>query len=239
MVTGGGRGIGRAIADRLVREGSPVAVTYRTSGDDARAWAAAVERSGGKAAAIALDLRDPEGPRAAAEEARRSLGEIRLLVNNAGVRRDGALFRQEEEDWREGIETNLAVAYRMSRAVIVSMMKARAGSILNIASVSGLIGTSGQTNYSAAKAGLIGFTKALAREGATRGVRVNALALGLIDAGMTERLEEPVKEKIRGMIPLDRLGKAEEVASVAAFLLSKRAGYITGQVIPVDGGLSM
>lgn len=239
IVTGGTGGIGRAIATRLVREGALVAVTYHSAEEAARAWVEEMEASDGRAVALRLDLRDPSAPQAVFEEARERLGEIRFLVNNAGVRRDSAIFNQEEEDWRDVMDTHLEGTYRMTRAVIVPMMKARSGVILNIASVSAILGTAGQTNYSAAKAGVIGFTRALAREAGPRGVRVNALALGLIDAGMTRRLEEDAIEPIRSRIPLGRLGTAEEVASVALFFLSDRARYVSGQVLRVDGGLAM
>lgn len=239
IVTGGSGGIGQAIATRLVREGAVVAVTYRTSEEKARAWVEEAKASGGKAIALPLDLRDPKASGSLVEEVRRRLGEIQFLVNNAGVRKDAAIFNQGEDDWREVVETNLEGPYRMVRAVIVPMLKRQSGVILNIASVSAVMGTAGQTNYAAAKAGLIGLTKSLAREVAPRQVRVNALALGLIDTGLTEGVDGRVKERIRSWTPLGRLGTAEEAASAAIFLLSDRSRYITGQVVPVDGGLSM
>jgi 3-oxoacyl-[acyl-carrier protein] reductase len=228
LVTGGSRGIGRAIATGLARAGAKVAITYRSS---------RVEPIG-EGLALPLDLTDPEGPPRVAEEVRERLGPVEILVNNAGVRRDGMIFTLDEAEWSEVIETHLLGAYRMTRAVIVSMMKARSGSILNIASVSGLLGTAGQTSYSAAKAGLMGFTKALAREAAPRGVRVNALALGLIDSGMTRDLPDRVRERILGETPLARLGTEPEVVGPALYLLSERASYVTGQVVRVDGGVA-
>lgn len=228
LVTGASRGIGRAIAAGLAREGARVAITYRS---------AKVEAMGG-GMALPLDLMDPDGPPAVAEKVRDELGPVEILVNNAGVRRDGMIFTLEEAEWSEVIETHLLGAYRMTRAVIVSMMKARAGAILNISSVSGILGTAGQTSYSAAKAGLVGFTKALAREAAPRGVRVNALALGLIDSGMTRDLPDRVRDRILAETPLGRLGTEPEVTAAALFLLSHRSSYVTGQVVRVDGGVA-
>ncbi|MCZ6601448.1 MAG: 3-oxoacyl-ACP reductase FabG [Planctomycetota bacterium] len=239
LVTGGSRGIGRAIASRLLAEGASVAITYNTSEKAAKDWAEEANSSGRTAAAFQLDLRDPEAPGIVVKQVREQIGEIGILVNNAGVRRDGAIFNQDEEAWREVIQIHLEGAYRMTRSVIVAMLKIRSGVILNVVSVSALLGTAGQTNYAAAKAGLIGFTRSLARESAPRGVRCNAVALGLIDAGITRELSEKVKERILAEIPLGRLGSANEAASAALYLISDRSKYITGQVVPVDGGISM
>jgi 3-oxoacyl-[acyl-carrier protein] reductase len=230
LVTGGSRGIGRAIAAELARAGAAVVVGYRSGADEAEAVAAEI---GGRA--VQADVSDDGEARRLVEEA----GELDILVNNAGITRDGLLMRMPDEDWRIVLETNLGGVFHTCRAASRGMLKRRAGSIVNISSVVGVHGNPGQTNYAAAKAGIIGFTKSLARELGNRGVRANVVAPGYISTRLTEELPEELKELMLQNTPLGRFGSPEEVAGAVRFLCSDDAAFITGEVLLVDGGLGM
>jgi 3-oxoacyl-[acyl-carrier protein] reductase len=234
LVTGGSRGIGAAIARELGAAGARVAVNYRSSADVA-------EEIAGEIGGVAMEGDVAEPDRAAALVARveDEPGEIDCLVNNAGVTRDGLIARMSDEDWDAVIETNLRGTFNTCRAVSRKMLRRRAGSIVNLTSVVGIHGNPGQANYAASKAGIIGLTKALARELGTRGVRVNAIAPGYIDTELTGVLPEEVRGAILGSTPLGRLGEPEDVARAVRFLLSEEAAFVTGTVLLVDGGLGM
>ncbi len=239
IVTGATRGIGRAIALEVARRGANVAFNYLKSEEQAVSLAAEIEALGVKARASKVDVGELKAVREMVNAAKSAFGRIDGVVNNAGLTRDKLLMMMTEEDWAEVIRTNLTGAFNVARAAVFIMMKAKRGSILNITSISGLIGMPGQANYSASKAGLIGLTKSLAKEVGRLGVRVNALALGFIETDMTAVLPPENKQAALGMIPLGRFGTVEDVAPMAAFLLSDAAVYITGTVIQVDGGLAM
>ncbi|TVP60286.1 MAG: 3-oxoacyl-[acyl-carrier-protein] reductase [Gemmatimonadales bacterium] len=234
LVTGGSRGIGLAIANALADSGALVAVIGR---NEAAAVAAADGLPGSGHAGWACDVADSEAVNRTVKEIEQSLGPISILVNNAGVTRDNILLRLKDEDWDAVMEVNLRGAFNMTRAVTRGMMKRRDGVILNITSVVGLTGNAGQSNYAASKAGLIGLTKSVARELASRGVRCNAIAPGYIETDMTGALDEQQTEALMSRIPLGRLGVPEDIAGVARFLAGPSARYITGQVITVDGGM--
>ncbi len=230
LVTGGSRGIGRAIAVELARAGAQVVVGYRSGASEAEAVAAEI---GGRA--LQADVSDPEQAAHLVEEA----GELDILVNNAGLTRDGLIARMPDEDWRVVIDTNLGGVFHTCRAAARGMMRRRGGAVVNLTSVVGIHGNPGQTNYAASKAGIIGFTKALARELAPRGVRVNAIAPGYIQTALTEVLPEEAKSAILGSTPLGRMGQPEDVAAAVRFLCSDEASFVTGEVLLVDGGLGM
>jgi 3-oxoacyl-[acyl-carrier protein] reductase len=230
LVTGGSRGIGRAIALELAAAGASVVVGYRSGGDEAEEVA---NEAGGRA--VQADVADAEAAAKLIEDA----GELDILVNNAGLTRDGLIARMPDADWRDVIETNLSSVFYTCRAVARSMMKRRSGSIVNISSVVGLHGNPGQTNYSASKAGIIGFTKALARELGSRGVRANVIAPGYIHSRLTDEISEDMRSLMLQNTPLGRLGEPEDVAGAVRFLCSDAAAYITGEVLQVDGGLGM
>ncbi|HEY5468269.1 MAG TPA: 3-oxoacyl-[acyl-carrier-protein] reductase [Coriobacteriia bacterium] len=238
LVTGASRGIGAAIALRLAAEGASVAVNYAGSRDAALQVAAAIEDAGGRAVTLQADVSDPAAATALVEAALSELGALDIVVNNAGITRDGLLVRMSDEDWAAVIATNLTGVFSVTRAVGKVMMKARSGSIINISSVVGIAGNAGQANYSAAKAGVIGLTKSVARELAPRGVRCNAVAPGFIETDMTAALTAAQRDAILGEIALGRLGSVEDVASAVAFLASDDASYVTGQVLAVDGGMT-
>jgi 3-oxoacyl-[acyl-carrier protein] reductase len=239
LVTGGSRGIGKAIGLRLARQGADVAFSYRGNAEAAKATAAEIESIGTKALAIQGDVKDPESAEAVVKGVLDAFGKVDILVNNAGITRDDLIMRMTEEAWREVLETNLFGAFWMTKAVTRPMLKARAGRIVNITSVSGQAGQMGQANYSSAKAGLIGLTKATARELASRGITVNAVAPGFVLTELTESLPEELKAQLIDRTPLGRFGTTEEIAAAVAFLASDEASYITGQVLAVDGGLVM
>jgi 3-oxoacyl-[acyl-carrier protein] reductase len=239
LVTGGSGAIGGAILKRLAAGGDRVAVHYHGSEAKAAAVVAEIERRGGEAFAVRADVTVASEVDAMVAAVTERWGRIDVLVNNAGITRDTLLMRMDEGDWDAVITTNLKSAYLCSKAVTRAMMRQRYGRILNVSSVVGVTGNAGQTNYAAAKAGLLGFTRSLAKELASRGITVNAVAPGFIDAGMTEGLGEEMREKALAYIPLARFGSVEDVAEAAAFMCSHGAGYITGQVLQIDGGMVM
>jgi 3-oxoacyl-[acyl-carrier protein] reductase len=239
LVTGASRGIGHSICLELARRGCNVAFNYLKSTAEAQQLSAELTKMGRDVFSVQAGVEDFAFAEEMVRQVRNRFGSVDYLVNNAGIIRDKLILRMNEKDWDEVIDINLKGAFNYCKAVAPVMVKARFGSILNITSVSGMMGAPGQANYSASKAGMIGLTKALARELAGRGITVNALALGIVDTEMTRTLPEDYKSTMLRNIPLGRFGKAEEVARTAAFLLSEDACYITGQVIQLDGGLAM
>jgi 3-oxoacyl-[acyl-carrier protein] reductase len=238
FVTGGATGIGLAVTHHLAGRGATVAILNRNR-ERAEQAVAAVRAAGGEARAYPADIADTASVDAAFEAALGELGRVDALVNNAGLTRDGLFVRMSDAQWHEVLDTNLAGAFRCCRAAARPMMKARYGRIVNVSSVVGLMGNPGQANYAASKAGLLGFTKALARELAGRAITVNAVCPGFIETDMTAALPEAARADLLGRIPLGRLGRPEEVAEVIGFLASPRAGYVTGQTWTVDGGMVM
>jgi 3-oxoacyl-[acyl-carrier protein] reductase len=239
LVTGAGRGIGRAITEELARRGADVALADRLLDVAEQSAREIAESMGRRTIALPVDVSDLESAKALVEKAIEHFGKIDILVNNAGITRDNLIMRMDEAEWDAVIDINLKGAWNCSKAVIRSMMKQRYGRIVNISSVSGLAGQAGQTNYSASKAGLIGFTKALAREVASRQITVNAVAPGFVPTALTVDLPEELKDAMMKITPLGRMGKPEEIAFAVAFFASDEAGYITGQVLSVDGGMMM
>ena len=238
-MTGGSRGIGNAIVLELLREGATVYAVSRAQPENQAVLETAANAAGGAFAWRRGDVANEEEITRVVETIAAEAGRVDVLVNNAGITRDGLIFRMATADWDDVLRTNLTSAFFASRVVARIMIKQRAGSIVNISSVAGIRGNAGQTNYAASKAGLIGFSKSLAREVASRGVRVNAIAPGFIETDMTKALNEKSREAILAQIPLGRTGSPSDVAALAVFLASDRAAYITGQVFPVDGGLAM
>ena len=240
IVTGGTRGIGKAIVMELARRGANVAFNYSKSADEAEKLKGEVEALGVKVFAAQCDVANTEAVAEFVGQVKEAFGSVDYLVNNAGITRDQLILRMKEEDWDSVIDTNLKGAWNFSKAAVRPMMRnENGGSILNITSVSGVVGMLGQSNYSASKAGMIGLTKSLAKEVASRNITVNALALGLIETEMATEMNAEYREKIISQIPLGRLGNVTEVAEIACFLLSPTAAYITGQVIQANGGLAM
>jgi 3-oxoacyl-[acyl-carrier protein] reductase len=239
LVTGGSRGIGKAIALRIAEYGADVAITYARSAEAAEAVKAEIEALGRKAKCIQADAVDFAQAEAVINEIVTDWGKIDVLVNNAGITKDNLILRMSEEQWDEVITTNLKSIFNYSKVVARPMMKNRSGSIINIGSVVGLNGNAGQSNYSASKAGMIGFTKSYAKELASRGIRANIIAPGYITTDMTDALDEKVLEGIKQATPLGRAGNAQEVADAVVFLASDMSSYITGEVLRVDGGMAM
>lgn len=238
LVTGASRGIGQAIAAALARQGATVAGTS-TSEAGAAAIQRTIAEAGGKGIGAVLNVNDAQQCEAVIATLQKQLGDVAILVNNAGVTRDNLLVRMKDEEWDSIMETDLKSVYRLSRLLLRSMMKARYGRIINITSVVGATGNAGQTNYAAAKAGIIGFSKSLAREVGSRNITVNCIAPGFIDTDMTRALSQAQRDALIGQIPLGRLGSPEDVAATAAFLASPAADYMTGCTLHVNGGLYM
>jgi len=238
LVTGAGRGIGRAIACELARRGAVAAVNYNGSRERALETVAQIEEAGGQGEAFGCDVSDFSACGRMVEEIIGKYGHVDILVNNAGITRDNLILRMSEEDYDRVMDTNLKGAFNTIRHLSRYFLKQRSGRIINISSVSGVLGNAGQANYSASKAGLIGLTKSVAKELAGRGICVNAVAPGFIDTEMTQALSEKAREAAAASIPMGRMGSAEDVARAAAFLAGSGAAYITGQVICVDGGIT-
>ncbi|CAN5628200.1 3-oxoacyl-[acyl-carrier-protein] reductase [soil metagenome] len=239
VVTGGGRGIGRAIAVRLAHEGADIAVVYRSNDDAARETAALVRETGVKCETFKGDVSSADDVKEIFKGVSESFGRMDILVNNAGVTRDNLMMRMKEEEFDEVLQTNLKGTYLCTKAVLRSMVRARWGRLVNVTSVVGLIGNAGQANYAASKAGILGFTKSVAREVAQRGITSNAVAPGYVETELTGGLDESVKEQIRAQVPVGRMGEPEEISDAVAFLVGEGASYLTGQTIAVDGGMVM
>ncbi|MCR9103170.1 MAG: 3-oxoacyl-[acyl-carrier-protein] reductase [bacterium] len=238
LVTGGSRGIGAAIVRRFAEQGANVAFTYRSSAEQANALAAELEQLGVTAKAYQSDASDYEAAENLAKEVLEAFGQVDILVNNAGITKDTLMLRMTEAHWDDVIQTNLKSIFNLTKHLIRPMMKNRGGSIINMSSIVGMTGNAGQANYAASKAGIIGFTKSVAKEMGSRNIRCNAIAPGFIETDMTESLDDKVKEGYLQNIPMNRLGKAEEVADVCVFLGSDLSTYLSGQVISVCGALN-
>ena len=237
LVTGAGRGLGRAIALRLAKAGHIVAVHYGRSAVEAEQALREIESGGGQGVLVQGDLSTLDGAKAVAVAAIGALGGLEILVNNAGITRDGLALRMRDDDWDAVLTTNLSAPFALTRAALRPMMSARWGRIVNVTSVVGLMGNPGQANYVSAKAGLVGLTRAIAKEYASKGITCNAVAPGFIETDMTAKLSPDAQETYRKGIPAARFGSPEDVAAVVAFLASEEAGYVNGQTIAVDGGL--
>ena len=239
VVTGGGRGIGRAVAVRLANEGANVAISYRSNDVAAEEVAEEVRAAGVQCEIFKGDVASPEDVDALFKGVGEAFGPVEILVNNAGLTRDNLMMRMKESEFDEVLDTNLKGTYLCTRAALRPMIRARWGRIVNVSSVVGLVGNAGQANYAASKAGIIGFTKSVAREVAQRGITANVVAPGYVETELTSSLSEEVKDQIRDQVPAGRFAEAEEVAEVVAFLAGEGAGYITGQTVAVDGGMTM
>ena len=239
LVTGGSRGIGRALALRLAKEGADVAISYRSNDDAAEEAADGVRAAGARCETFKGDVASPGDVKALFGGVNEAFGRIDILVNNAGLTRDNLMMRMKEDEFDEVLRTNLKGTYLCTRAALRPMVRARWGRIVNVSSVVGLVGNAGQANYAASKAGIIGFTKSVAREVAQRGITANVVAPGYVETELTGSLPEEIKEQIRDQVPVGRFGEAQEVAEVVAFLVGEGAGYVTGQTVAVDGGMTM
>jgi 3-oxoacyl-[acyl-carrier protein] reductase len=239
IVTGGSRGIGRAVAMRLANEGANVAITYRSNDAAAEAAAEEVRTEGARCEIFQGDVASPDDVAALFEGVGEALGRVEILVNNAGLTRDNLMMRMKESEFDEVLSTNLKGTYLCTRAALRPMIRARWGRIVNISSVVGLVGNAGQANYAASKAGIIGFTKSVAREVAQRGITANVVAPGYVETELTQSLTDDIKDQIKSQVPAGRFAAAEEVAGVVAFLAGEEAGYVTGQTLAVDGGMTM
>lgn len=239
LITGATRGIGKQIALTLAQNGYDIAINYRTENDALKETKKQIEEKGVKCLTVQGDVSNFEDCEKFVKEIIEEYGKMDVLVNNAGITKDTLLMRMKKEDFEDVIDTNLVGTFNVTKNVISHMMKARSGRIINISSVVGVAGNAGQTNYSASKAGIIGFTKSLAKEVASRGILVNAVAPGFIETGMTDVLKEEIKEEIAKSIPLKRIGTTQDVANLVKFLAGEDSTYITGQVINVDGGMIM
>ena len=238
LVTGASRGLGRAIAERLARDGWRIELVARQA-DKLNEVRAAIESAGGKACVHTADIADPKSADEVIAAVEKESGPLGALINNAGITKDGLLMRMDDADWSAVIDTNLTGAFRWIRAASRGMLKARAGRIVNIGSVVGLVGNAGQANYAAAKAGLIGLTQSVAREFASRGITCNCVCPGFFETDMTSVLKDDLKSKVLTGIPLNRFGKPSEVAGLVSFLCGPDAGYVTGQAWAIDGGMTM
>ena len=239
LITGAGRGIGRAIAIALAKEGAEVVINYNGSEERAKEVKQTIEENGGKASIYKCNVSDFVACEVMIKDIVKEYGHLDILVNNAGITKDALLMRMKKEDFEDVINVNLVGTFNVTKNVIPYMIKQRSGRIINISSVVGVSGNAGQTNYSASKAGIIGFTKSLAKEVASRNILVNAVAPGFIETQMTDVLKQEVKEEIAKNIPLRRMGTPEDVANVVKFLAGEQSSYITGQIINVDGGMLM
>lgn len=236
LVSGGNRGIGKAIVKEFINEGARVVFTYNK--DKTSAEKLVMGLNSKEILALQLDVRDFDMAKKIIEETKEKFGGLDILVNNAGIAKDNLLMFMSKEEWCDVVDTNLNGVFNLTRAAIVTFMKQKSGSIVNVASASGLIGLPGQTNYSASKAGIIGFTKSLAKEVAKLGINVNAVAPGFIDTDMLDKIPDKFKEQMLSLIPMGRIGKAEEVAKLVTYLVSDAAKYITGQALAIDGGIT-
>ncbi|MGM0396088.1 MAG: 3-oxoacyl-[acyl-carrier-protein] reductase [Bacillota bacterium] len=239
LVTGASRGIGRNIAHGLAKEGCTVAITYNSNEELAKEVVSELEKYGSKVVAFKADISIKDQVDNLIREIQEELGSVDILVNNAGITKDNLIIRMSEDDWDSVMDVNLKGAFLVTKAVVRGMMKKRYGKIINISSVVGIMGNAGQGNYSASKAGLIGFTKSMAKELASRGIRVNAIAPGFIRTDMTDSLKEDVKEAMLSHIPLGYFAEPDEVSNLVEFLASEKSDYITGQVIQIDGGMNI